>query len=87
MPKIFNRDQIERALEGLDVTAAIEEGFIAYSAGKTVVPPVGELVFEVPPPATSTSSTATSRTTTTSSSRWRRVSMAKSSSTCLRTTA
>jgi ornithine cyclodeaminase len=49
MPEIFNRDQIERALEGLDVTGAIEEGFIAYSAGKTVVPPVGELVFEDPP--------------------------------------
>jgi ornithine cyclodeaminase len=49
MPEIFNREQIERALEGLDVTGAIEEGFIAYSAGKTVVPPVGELVFEDPP--------------------------------------
>ncbi len=49
MPVIFNREQIERALEGLDVTAAIEEGFVAYSAGKAVVPPVGELVFEDPP--------------------------------------
>ena len=49
MPEIFNREQIEGALQGLDVTAAIEDGFIAYSAGKTVVPPVGELVFEDPP--------------------------------------
>ena len=49
MPEIFNREQIERALEGIDVTAAIEEGFIAYSEGKVVVPPVGELVFEDPP--------------------------------------
>ncbi len=49
MPEIFNREQIERALERIDVTTAIEEGFIAYSEGKVVVPPVGELVFEDPP--------------------------------------
>ncbi len=41
--------QIERAFEGVDVTAAIEEGFVAYSEGKVVVPPVGELIFEDPP--------------------------------------
>ena len=49
MPQIFNREQIERALQRIDVTAAIEEGFVAYSEGKVVVPPVGELVFEDPP--------------------------------------
>ena len=49
MPEIFNREQIERALQRIDVTTAIEEGFIAYSEGKVVVPPVGELVFEDPP--------------------------------------
>jgi ornithine cyclodeaminase len=49
MPQIFNREQIERALQQIDVTAAIEEGFVAYSRGKVVVPPVGELVFEDPP--------------------------------------
>jgi len=49
MPEIFNRAQIERALEQLDVTTAIEEGFVAYSRGEVVVPPVGELVFEDPP--------------------------------------
>ena len=49
MPEIFNLEQVERALERIDVTAAIEEGFIAYSEGKTVVPPVGELVFDDPP--------------------------------------
>ncbi len=49
MPEIFNRAQIERALEQLDVTTAIEEGFVAYSLGEVVVPPVGELVFEDPP--------------------------------------
>jgi ornithine cyclodeaminase len=49
MPQIFNRLQIEQALQGIDVTSAIEQGFIAYSEGKTVVPPVGELVFDDPP--------------------------------------
>ncbi|MFC1574562.1 ornithine cyclodeaminase family protein [Gemmatimonadota bacterium] len=49
MPEIFNREQIEGALQRIDVTAAIEEGFIAYSEGKVVVPPVGELVFHDPP--------------------------------------
>jgi ornithine cyclodeaminase len=49
MPEIFNRAQIEGALQRVDVTTAIEEGFVAYSQGKVVVPPVGELVFEDPP--------------------------------------
>mgnify|MGYP001823426124 FL=1 len=49
MPVIFNRAQIEEALLQVDVTRAIEEGFVAYSQGKVVVPPVGELVFEDPP--------------------------------------
>lgn len=49
MPKIFNLDQIKTALEEIDVTTAIEHGFVAYSRGEVVVPPVGELVFEDPP--------------------------------------
>lgn len=49
MPEIFNREQIEGALERVDVKAAIEEGFVAYSEGKVVVPPVGELLFDDPP--------------------------------------
>lgn len=49
MPEIFNRKQIEEALQQVDVTKAIEEGFVAYSQGRVVVPPVGELVFEDPP--------------------------------------
>ena len=49
MPEIFNRAQIEEALQRVDVTEAIEQGFVAYSQGKAVVPPVGELVFEDPP--------------------------------------
>ena len=49
MPEIFNRSQIEEALQRVDVTTAIESGFVAYSRGEVVVPPVGELVFEDPP--------------------------------------
>jgi ornithine cyclodeaminase len=33
----------------LDVAQFIEDGFVAYSQGKVVVPPVGELIFEKPP--------------------------------------
>ena len=51
MSEIFNRKQIEDALQHVDVTTAIEEGFVAYSQGKVVVPPVGELIFEDPPGA------------------------------------
>jgi ornithine cyclodeaminase len=49
MPEIFNLAQIKTALEQVDVTTAIEDGFVAYSRGEVVVPPVGELVFEDPP--------------------------------------
>jgi ornithine cyclodeaminase len=49
MPEIFNLEHIKEALQGVDVTKAIEEGFVAYSRGEVVVPPVGELVFEDPP--------------------------------------
>jgi len=49
MPKIYDRDQIEEALRHIDITAAIEDGFVAYSEGRVVVPPVGELIFEDPP--------------------------------------
>ena len=49
MPKIFNLNEIKKALQEVDVTAAIEAGFVAYSRGDVVVPPGGELVFEDPP--------------------------------------
>jgi len=49
MTKIFNLDQIKEALKSIDTIQAIEKGFIAYSQGKVVVPPVGELIFEDPP--------------------------------------
>ena len=52
MPAILNLDQIKEALKKIDpvkaIIPAIEEGFVAYSRGDVVVPPVGELVFEEP---------------------------------------
>ena len=52
MPAILNLDQIKGVLKKVDpvrgIIQRIEEGFVAYSQGKTVVPPVGELVFEEP---------------------------------------
>jgi ornithine cyclodeaminase len=48
-PQIITIDQINEALTGLDPIRAIEEGFVAYSEGKVVVPPIGELIFENPP--------------------------------------
>jgi ornithine cyclodeaminase len=47
--QIYTLTQIKQAVTGLDLSQAIEEGFIAYSEGRVVVPPVGELIFEKPP--------------------------------------
>jgi ornithine cyclodeaminase len=49
MPEIFHLEQIKEALRQVDVVDAIERGFVAYSEGRAVVPPVGELVFFDPP--------------------------------------
>jgi len=46
MAKIFSLDEINGALEGIDVVRYIEEGFVAYSRGDVVVPPVGEMIFD-----------------------------------------
>jgi ornithine cyclodeaminase len=45
---VLRRDEIESVLDGLDLVPAIEAGFVAYSRGRAVVPPVGELLFEEP---------------------------------------
>src|SRR5689334_23216544 len=47
--KILSRQQIEKLLCFPDILEAIEQGFIAYSQGETVVPPVASLHFEYPP--------------------------------------
>ncbi len=43
--QIINREQIEQVLPQLDLVPAIEAGFVAYSAGKAVIPPVGEMIL------------------------------------------
>lgn len=49
MSKIYGLSQIKDVLKGLQPIQAIEEGFVAYSAGKAVIPPVGEMLFNDPP--------------------------------------
>lgn len=49
MVNIFTLDQIREVTDRMDFAAAIESGFVAYSRGEVVTPPVGELVFEQPP--------------------------------------
>jgi ornithine cyclodeaminase len=44
--RVVERPEIEKALAGLDVLPLIEAGFVAYSEGRAVVPPVGELILD-----------------------------------------
>ena len=45
----YNKNQILEALKGVNLIKSIEEGFVEYSRGNSVVPPVGELLFDEPP--------------------------------------
>lgn len=47
--RILSRQEIEKLLCIPDILEAIEQGFIAYSQGQTIVPPVASLHFEHPP--------------------------------------
>lgn len=49
MSRVIPLETIRRIAPQLDVVALMEEGFVAYSKGRAVIPPVGELVFEDPP--------------------------------------
>ena len=44
--RIIELPEIERVLAETDLLAPIEAGFIAYSRGGAVVPPVGELILD-----------------------------------------
>ena len=44
--KLLTKSQIQAILPGIDLMRDIEAGFAAYSAGRAVVPPVGELLLE-----------------------------------------
>ncbi|MEO9802988.1 MAG: hypothetical protein ABJF04_07060 [Reichenbachiella sp.] len=48
MAIVINLTDIKTILKNVDVVAAMEEGFVQYSNGNTVVPPVGELLFSEP---------------------------------------
>ena len=47
--KIILKPEIKHLTENLDLYPIIRKGFVAYSEGKSVVPPVGELSFKNPP--------------------------------------
>jgi len=49
LTRTYHLDQIKQTVDRLDITKYIEEGFVAYSQGRVIVPPVGELIFENPP--------------------------------------
>jgi len=49
MPAVISLPMILEAARTIDPLPLIEEGFVAYSQGRAVVPPVGELMFEDPP--------------------------------------
>jgi ornithine cyclodeaminase len=44
--KIITLGEIKAVLPSLDLLPEIEAGFVAYSAGKAIVPPVGELILD-----------------------------------------
>ena len=46
--KIFTRKQIEELVSLPDILDAVERGFVAYSRGDTVIPPVAALHFDFP---------------------------------------
>jgi len=46
--RVMDWESISAALEPVDVVAQMEQAFVAYSAGRCVIPPVGELNFAEP---------------------------------------
>lgn len=49
MTKIIQLNEIKSIIAKSDLLPLIEDGFIAYSRGAVVQPPVGEMVFDHPP--------------------------------------
>ncbi|GMQ81024.1 MAG: ornithine cyclodeaminase family protein [Rhodothermia bacterium] len=45
-PSIISLEEIKKIVSSLDLMPVIEQGFVAYSSERTVVPPVGELLLE-----------------------------------------
>ena len=46
---MLDKSEIKHLLDDVDLVPPIKEGFIQYSNGKCVIPPVGELLFNNPP--------------------------------------
>ena len=49
MTRVVTLDEIQEALQDCDLLGVIGAGFVSYSAGQVVVPPVGEMLFTEPP--------------------------------------
>ena len=49
MTTILELDEIKNLVDIPQLIEDIEEGFVLYSQGKAVIPPVGELQFKKPP--------------------------------------
>ncbi|MGO3345899.1 MAG: ornithine cyclodeaminase family protein [Marinomonas sp.] len=49
MTSVYYAAHIKEVVSTLDIAEQLEQGFIAYSNRRVVVPPVGEMVFEHPP--------------------------------------
>ena len=48
-PVSINLDQIRSVLGDIDLLEIMSDAFIAYSEGRSVIPPVGELIIDGPP--------------------------------------
>ncbi|MFS4491856.1 hypothetical protein [Maribacter sp. 2308TA10-17] len=49
MTTVIELEEIKSLLKQVDVVTAMSQGFVQYSNGNSVVPPVGELLFDNPP--------------------------------------
>jgi ornithine cyclodeaminase len=49
MTAVLRLEQIKRSIVPAELLTSLEEGFLAYSRGQVVVPPVGHLDFDDPP--------------------------------------
>ncbi len=47
--RVHKLDEIKRVLDPLKLIKSQKDGFVAYSQGRVVVPPVGYLHFDEPP--------------------------------------
>ena len=45
VPAILHLPTIQQYLRAVDLIPVIEQGFVAYSKGNAIVPPVGELLL------------------------------------------